>query len=160
MMNVINDTVLVNTKEEWIIDNTTNKAHPWHIHKVQFQVVEYIGKLGFPDGVGGYVDSIGHWTWPNLPDELVGYKDVQLIRDSSIMSYEARFDSFPSPISLGDWKASKETTPSSSSLKNKGFKFEYSIPGWTSPLNSILTNFSFEEFILTFSSYESFTFLF
>lgn len=102
IMNVINDTVLVNTKERWNIDNTTAHAHPWHIHKVQFQVVGYIGKVGLPDGVGGYVDSIGHWTWPDLPDELVGYKDVQLVREKSRMSYEARFDSFPSPISLGD----------------------------------------------------------
>ncbi|MFK7786025.1 MAG: multicopper oxidase domain-containing protein, partial [Crocinitomicaceae bacterium] len=97
MMNVINDTVLVNTKEEWIIDNTTDKAHPWHIHKVQFQVTEYVGKVGIPDGKGGFMDSIGTFVYPNLPDELFGYKDVQLIRDASELSYVARFDSFPSP---------------------------------------------------------------
>lgn len=97
MMNVINDTVLVNTKEEWIINNTTNKAHPWHIHKVQFQVTEYVGKVGIPDGKGGFMDSVGTFTYPNLPDELFGYKDVQLIRDGAELTYVARFDSFPSP---------------------------------------------------------------
>ncbi|MDG1334322.1 MAG: multicopper oxidase domain-containing protein [Crocinitomicaceae bacterium] len=96
IMNVINDTVLVNTKEEWIINNTTAHAHPWHIHKVQFQVTEYAGTLGFPDGKGGYKDSSGIYTYPNLPDELFGYKDVQLIRDGAQLTYVARFDSFPS----------------------------------------------------------------
>jgi bilirubin oxidase len=90
-LNVINDTVLVNTKERWTIVNTTNKAHPFHIHKVQFQVVEYSGKIG-TDSVDMTV------TFPNLPDELIGYKDVQLIRAGATMVFEARFDSFPSPL--------------------------------------------------------------
>ncbi|MEO0338389.1 MAG: multicopper oxidase domain-containing protein [Bacteroidota bacterium] len=100
IMNVINDTVLVNTKEEWIINNTTNHAHPWHIHKVQFQVVEYDGKIGFPDGKGGFKDEQGVYTYPNLPDELMGWKDVQLIREDAKMTYVARFDSFPSPYDM------------------------------------------------------------
>lgn len=100
VMNVINDTILVNTKEEWIIQNETNHAHPWHIHKVQFQVVEYIGDIGFSDGKGGFTDQPGVYTYPNLPDELIGWKDVQLIRGGAEMTYVARFDSFPSPYSM------------------------------------------------------------
>ena len=100
IMNVINDTVLVNTKEEWIINNTTNHAHPWHIHKVQFQVVEYVGDIGFSDGKGGFKDEPGVYTYPNLPDELFGWKDVQLIRGGAEMTYVARFDSFPSPYDM------------------------------------------------------------
>ncbi|MEZ4953206.1 MAG: multicopper oxidase domain-containing protein [Saprospiraceae bacterium] len=99
-MAVINDTVLVNTKERWVIDNTTSHAHPFHIHKVQFQVTKYEGTLGFPDGNGGITDQTGVWEWPNLPEELLGYKDVQLIRKNSIMTFEARFDSFPSPFDM------------------------------------------------------------
>jgi len=90
-LQVINDTVLVNTKERWIINNTTNQAHPFHIHKVQFQVIEYEGQLGANDTTGLY-------TYPNLPDELIGYKDVQLIRAGATMTFEARFDSFPGPL--------------------------------------------------------------
>lgn len=100
VMNVINDTVLVNTKEEWIINNTTAHAHPWHIHKVQFQVIEYAGLIGVPDGKGGFTDSSGIYTYPNLPDELFGYKDVQLIREGAELTYVARFDSFPSPYDM------------------------------------------------------------
>lgn len=90
-MEVINDTVLVNTKEKWVIHNTTSQAHPFHIHKVQFQVVEYEGKVGSSN-----VDSI--YKYPDLPDELFGYKDVQLIRAGAILTFEARFDSFPSAL--------------------------------------------------------------
>jgi hypothetical protein len=89
-LGVINDTVLVNTKERWVIHNTTTQAHPFHIHKVQFQVIEYVGKAGASNVAGTY-------TYPDLPDELIGYKDVQLIRAGATLTFEARFDSFPSP---------------------------------------------------------------
>ena len=92
---VINDTVLVNTKERWVIHNTTNKSHPFHIHKVQFQVVEYEGKVGM-------IDTVASYTYPDLPDELFGYKDVQLIRAGATLTFEARFDSFPGPLQA-DW---------------------------------------------------------
>jgi len=100
IMNVINDTVIVNTMERWVINNTTNHAHPWHIHKVQFQVVEYIGDIGVPDGKGGFTEQPGVYTYPDLPHELFGWKDVQLIRGGAEMSYVARFDSFPSPYNM------------------------------------------------------------
>ncbi|MFK7797092.1 MAG: multicopper oxidase domain-containing protein [Aureispira sp.] len=101
MMNVINDTVLVNTKEEWVIDNRrTMHGHPWHIHKVQFQVVKYVGKVGIPDGQGGFRDTTGTFNYPDIPDELFGWKDVQLIRAGAEMTYVARFDSFPSPYNM------------------------------------------------------------
>ncbi|MEM7375577.1 MAG: multicopper oxidase domain-containing protein [Bacteroidota bacterium] len=100
IMNVINDTVLVNTKEEWIIKNKTNHAHPWHIHKVQFQVIEYNGIIGLPDGKGGFTNDSASYTYPNLPDELAGWKDVQLIRAGAELTYVARFDSFPSPYDM------------------------------------------------------------
>ncbi|NND32173.1 MAG: multicopper oxidase domain-containing protein [Saprospiraceae bacterium] len=90
-LQVINDTVLVNTKERWVIENTTTQAHPFHIHKVQFQVIEYQGKVGTSS-----VDSL--YTYPDLPDELIGYKDVQLIRAGATLTFDARFDSFPGPL--------------------------------------------------------------
>jgi bilirubin oxidase len=88
-MMVINDTVLVNTKESWKIVNNTNKSHPFHIHKVQFQVTEYHGKYGAGN------DSMD-FTFANLPPEMVGFKDVQMVREHATMTFVARFDSFPS----------------------------------------------------------------
>ena len=90
-MTVINDTVLVNTKESWKIVNNTPKSHPFHIHKVQFQITEYHGKYGAGN------DSMD-FTFSNLPPEMVGYKDVQLLREYASMTFEARFDSFPGPL--------------------------------------------------------------
>jgi suppressor of ftsI len=90
-MMVINDTVLVNTKESWKIVNNTSKSHPFHIHKVQFQITEYHGKYGAGS------DSMD-FTFSTLPAELVGYKDVQLLREYATMTFVARFDSFPSPL--------------------------------------------------------------
>ena len=90
-MTVMNDTVLVNTKESWKIVNNTNKSHPFHIHKVQFQVTEYHGKYGAGN------DSMD-FTFATMPPELVGFKDVQLIREYATMTFEARFDSFPGPL--------------------------------------------------------------
>lgn len=90
-MMVINDTVLVNTKESWTIVNNTAHAHPFHIHKVQFQVTEYHGKYGAGE------DSMD-FTFATLPPEMVGFKDVQLLREFASMTFVARFDSFPSPL--------------------------------------------------------------
>jgi FtsP/CotA-like multicopper oxidase with cupredoxin domain len=82
-MMMINDTILVNKKEMWTIQNTTNVAHPFHIHKVQFQVVEYEDSLG------------NKLVFPNLPRHLMGYKDDALVRAKSKMTFIAVFDSFP-----------------------------------------------------------------
>ena len=57
-MMVLDDTVCVNTCEKWTIQNTTNVAHPFHIHKVQFQITEYIDRSGGDTVV---------YTFPNLP---------------------------------------------------------------------------------------------
>ncbi len=85
-MGVINDTVLVNKKEMWTIHNTTKIAHPFHIHKVQFQVVDYI-------------DSLGNKTaYPNLPSYLMAFKDDVLIRAGVTLRFIAQFDSFPSKL--------------------------------------------------------------
>ncbi|NQY66983.1 MAG: multicopper oxidase domain-containing protein [Flavobacteriales bacterium] len=90
-MKVLNDTILVNKMEEWTIENLTNQAHPFHIHKVQFQVVEYHGKLGLGDDIIDYNSDFD----TEIPEELIGFKDVQLVRGYATMKFIARFDSFP-----------------------------------------------------------------
>lgn len=83
-MDLINDTLLVNKKEMWTIKNATNVAHPFHIHKVQFQVVSV-------------TDTSGNtFVYPNIPDYLKGYKDDVLVRANTSLTFIARFDSFPS----------------------------------------------------------------
>lgn len=83
----LNDTVCVNTCEQWTIINTTPVAHPFHIHKVQFQIVEYI------DGSDPTKPAKVH-RWPNLPAHMMGYKDVMIVRKNSQFTFQARFDDF------------------------------------------------------------------
>lgn len=97
-MGRIDDTVVVNTKEKWTIHNSTNIAHPFHIHKVQFQVVEYIGNIGVdstnqsvPDTFRYNVTVPGNKLFP-LPPYLRGYKDDVLVRAGSTMTFIAKFD--------------------------------------------------------------------
>jgi len=89
-MGVLNDTLLVNTMEEWTINNATPVAHPFHIHKTQFQIVRYKGKEGSGDNT---IDA----SYPNLPEYMMGFKDVILVRAGAEVSFVARFDSFPDP---------------------------------------------------------------
>lgn len=84
-MMVLNDTICVNTCEKWTIKNETNVAHPFHIHKVQFQVLEYIDKSSGTDVT---------YTYPNLPSYMMGFKDVMLVREFSQYTFQARFDDF------------------------------------------------------------------
>lgn len=90
--NKLNDTVLVGAKEKWTIVNTTDIAHPFHIHKIQFQIVEYTGNTGVDTG------DQTTYTYPNLPFEMMGYKDDILVRAGATVSFIATFDRFPDTV--------------------------------------------------------------
>lgn len=82
-MEKINDTILVDTKEMWTIVNRTNISHPFHIHKVQFQVVFV-------------ADTLGDTTYyPNLPANLRGWKDDVLVRAYHSVGFVTTFSHFP-----------------------------------------------------------------
>ncbi|MES2654403.1 MAG: multicopper oxidase domain-containing protein [Bacteroidota bacterium] len=82
-MELMNDTILVGTTEIWTIENKTNKAHPFHIHKVQFQVLD-IDSAGIKQSV--YNNT--------LPKHLMGYKDDVLIRAGTTLRFIAQFDHY------------------------------------------------------------------
>ncbi len=84
-MGRLDDTIRVNTCEEWTVINNTPIAHPFHIHKVQFQIKQYI------DGSSGTPDTM---NYPNLPTYMLGYKDVMIVRKGSQFTFQARFDHF------------------------------------------------------------------
>ena len=83
-MAVLNDTVVVNTMEEWTIVNESHIAHPFHIHKVQFQIIEYEDSAA---GISG--------SYPSIPEFAKGFKDVILVMPNSTVKFVARFDHFP-----------------------------------------------------------------
>ena len=82
-MNTINDTICVNTKEIWTIDNTTPIAHPFHIHKIQFRILD--------------IDSLG--TKINLAKRgLNGPKDDVLIYPKWKLRFIGYYDDYPDSI--------------------------------------------------------------
>lgn len=86
-MDTLNDLVCVNTCEEWTIVNKTGIAHPFHIHKVQFQITQYI------DGSSGTADTFNFGD-VDFPANMLGFKDVMIVRKGSQMTFQARFDDF------------------------------------------------------------------
>lgn len=83
-MMMINDTVCVDTKEIWTIHNKTAIAHPFHIHKIFFRVLEARDSSGTLLNL----DSLG-WNAP---------KDDILVGPYTRVRFMAAFDDFPSPI--------------------------------------------------------------
>lgn len=73
-MNVINDTVRLDDIEVWSIINNTDEAHPWHIHDVQFYILDI---NGMPP-----------------PPTLAGRKDVIIVQPYDTIRYITKFDDF------------------------------------------------------------------
>jgi len=73
-MSVINDTVYLDNTEIWEITNTTNVAHPFHIHDVQFYILDRNGE--------------------DPPANERGLKDVVLIRPDETVRFITKFEDF------------------------------------------------------------------
>ncbi|MDZ4759054.1 MAG: multicopper oxidase domain-containing protein [Bacteroidota bacterium] len=73
-MDSINETIHLNTTEVWTLINNTLVAHPFHIHDIQFNVIE-------KNGV------------PTPPSEL-GWKDVVLVMPDDSVKFITKFETF------------------------------------------------------------------
>jgi blue copper oxidase len=73
-MDSINEIVYLNTTEIWTLQNKTLVAHPFHIHDIQFNVIEKNGQ-------------------PPLPSET-GWKDVILVMPHDSVKFITKFDDF------------------------------------------------------------------
>ncbi len=73
-MNYVNDTVHLNTTEIWTLVNSTMVAHPFHIHDVQFNIIEK-NKM------------------PASPTER-GWKDVVLVMPHDTVRFITKFETF------------------------------------------------------------------
>lgn len=83
-MMLINDTVCVNTKEIWAIRNESNIAHPFHIHKIQFRILDAV------DSLGNSINLDVHG--------LNGPKDDVLIFPGWTLRFLGYFNDYPTPI--------------------------------------------------------------
>ncbi|MEL6834254.1 MAG: multicopper oxidase domain-containing protein [Bacteroidota bacterium] len=87
-INVINDTICVNTKEIWTINNLSHVAHPFHIHKIFFRI------LGIDStGADGTVYQL------DLRErDFNGPKDDVLVLPGWRLRFLGAFDDYPSAI--------------------------------------------------------------
>lgn len=73
-MDSINEVVFLNTTEIWTLVNKTLVAHPFHIHDIQFNIIE---KSGLPP-----------------PASETGWKDVVLVMPNDSVKFITKFDDF------------------------------------------------------------------
>ncbi|UPT68042.1 MAG: multicopper oxidase domain-containing protein [Sphingobacteriales bacterium JAD_PAG50586_3] len=73
-MDVVNDTVHLNTTEVWMLINKTLIAHPFHIHDIQFNILESSGM-------------------PPVASEA-GWKDVVLVMPGDTVKFITKFETF------------------------------------------------------------------
>lgn len=76
-MEYVNDTVHLNATEIWVLKNNTMVAHPFHIHDIQFNVIEKNGM-------------------PPAPTER-GWKDVVLVMPNDSVKFITKFETFSHP---------------------------------------------------------------
>ncbi len=77
-MDSINEVVHINTTETWTLINRTLTAHPFHIHDIQFNVVE---ESGIP-----------------VPAKQRGWKDVVLVMPNDSLKFITKFSTFSDPM--------------------------------------------------------------
>ena len=77
-MAVINDTVILDDIEVWTLINSTEEAHPWHIHDVQFYILDINGNPP--------------------PPHLAGRKDVIIVQPFDTIRYITQFEDFADNI--------------------------------------------------------------
>jgi bilirubin oxidase len=77
-IDVVNETVHLNTTEVWTLKNKTLLAHPFHIHDIHFNVIEKNGKAP-------------------MPSER-GWKDVILVMPNDSVKFITKFETFADKI--------------------------------------------------------------
>jgi FtsP/CotA-like multicopper oxidase with cupredoxin domain len=82
-LNKINDTIILGDVERWKITNNSFAAHPFHIHDVHFFIESMTDLTGKPIPI---------------PTYMQGPKDVEVIPDSSIVTFTTQFTDFATSI--------------------------------------------------------------
>ncbi len=77
-INVVNETIQLNNTEIWTIINNSAIAHPFHIHDVQFYILDR-------DGVAP-------------PQNEQGRKDVVFVKAQETVRFITKFEDFSSPV--------------------------------------------------------------
>lgn len=88
----ITETIQLNSIEKWRFINTSDDAHPMHLHLVQFQIVERQGFNVQAMLSGGKLEFVGQPRKPH-PNEL-GWKDTAVVNPGDVLTIVARFEGY------------------------------------------------------------------
>jgi len=87
----VTEIVKLGTVEKWRFINTTDDAHPMHLHLVQFQIVQ---RQGFDTGafLNGTLKFLGAPRPPAVNE--AGWKDTAIVNPRDVLTIVARFEGF------------------------------------------------------------------
>jgi spore coat protein A len=87
----VTETVTLGTMETWRFINTTDDAHPMHLHLVQFQILRRQG-FNIPALLSGKLELMGK---PRLPQaNEVGWKDTAVVNPGDVLTILVRFEGY------------------------------------------------------------------
>ncbi|MBS1803663.1 MAG: multicopper oxidase family protein [Acidobacteria bacterium] len=87
----VSEVVKLGTLEKWRFINTTEDAHPMHLHLVQFQILHRQG-FDYPQFTKGNIQPVGEERLPS-PGES-GWKDTAIVLPNEILSILVKFEGY------------------------------------------------------------------
>ncbi len=87
----VTETVQLGTSEKWRFINTTDDAHPMHLHLVQFQILHRQGfnPISFEKGNLEFAGA----PRPPAPNEA-GWKDTAVVNPREVLTLLIRFEGY------------------------------------------------------------------
>ena len=87
----VTEKVKLNSTEKWRFINTSDDAHPMHLHLVQFQVLHRQG-FNVPAMLNGKLELVGA---PRLPAaNEAGWKDTAVVNPGDVLTIIVRFEGY------------------------------------------------------------------
>jgi len=87
----VTETVKLDSIEKWRFINTSDDAHPMHLHLVQFQIVERQG-FDVPAMLNGQLKFVGAPRKPHANE--AGWKDTATVNPGDVLTILARFEGY------------------------------------------------------------------
>jgi spore coat protein A len=87
----VTEKIKLNTMEKWRFINTSDDAHPMHLHLVQFQIVERQG-FNVPAMLKGKLEFVGVPRKPHANE--AGWKDTATVNPGDVLTILARFEGY------------------------------------------------------------------
>lgn len=87
----VTETIKLNSIEKWRFFNTSDDAHPMHLHLVQFQIVERQG-FNVPAMLNGKLELLGSPRKPHANE--AGWKDTATVNPGDVLTILARFEGY------------------------------------------------------------------